>query len=1566
MIVTRRTHLLLAGVAGVALMLASGTRVARADPPAAGALPSGGAVLSGQASITAGGNGLTVRQGSGAAVISWQDFSIGRDAGVHFDNGGGATLNRVRGNVPSRIDGSLTATGSVYLVNKAGIAVGPTGRIETGGSFVGSTLDIADDEFHKAARGKSYTLKGDSDATVVNAGRIGSLGGDVALVARKVENSGTIEAPQGTAALVAGREVLVQDRAHAGGRFTVKVGGADTEAKNTGVMKAAEVELRANGGNVYALAGNRNGTISATGTAKRGGRVFLTAGDGGNVEVRQKVTARKADGGGAIRVSGKRVTVAATLDASGLKNIPLPPARPAALAEAGDGGSAIVSGREIALDNGALIDVSGARGGVALVGGDYQGGKDAANNYVAEQVATAQTLTVAEGAEVRADGHADAGRIVLWSDERTDFAGHVNAQSTFGRGGDAEVSGKAVLGFTGTANLLGETGAGTLLLDPYNLTISSAAGTISGTTAAGTDSVLNVDALTGLLAGADVIVSTGSGGSQDGNITVAAAIGWSDNKLTLNAAGNILINAPITATGASAGLALVHGAGKDYSVNAPVTLSGASSTFSVNGADYTLIRSMSALDAIPDNATSRYALAVDLDAAGPTYSAALVGTGSSPFAGTFAGLGHTISNLTIDSTSNYVGLFGATDSGAVIRDIGLVGGSVKGSRTSSGTSYIGSLVGYNNTATGGISITNAYATGKVEGSASGSANGTSLYVGGLIGFNRATATGSISITNAYATGEVTENGIATTGSNNYIGGFVGRNETSDSGGISITNAYATGKVTGSGDKTYIGGLVGFNRASQGTIAVTNVYATGDVSEGSRVGGLVGSQTTSTGAISITNAYATGKVSGSGSYVGGLVAEIDNTSPGGGGTITITNTYVTGEVTGSGSVGGLVGYLRQSSLTNSYWDRTTGTQPTSAVGTTSGTVTTTNLTGITTAANAFLKNTYGNFNFDTTWYILDGETRPFLRSEWSPTIRNSHQLQLMAMDLSASYTLAADIDLAADLANDASMWKTEARFTGSSYGFAPIGSSANPFTGTFDGQGNIIDKLTIRSDSAERGLFGAIGTTGKVWNVGLTNVDVRVVTATQGVNHMGGLAGQNAGEIKNTYVTGVIQNGSSTSNSFYTGGLAGENTGIIENVYSTATVSGRNNIGGLVGENDGANARIENAYATGNVSSSAGNEVGGLVGFNRNNGTIRNTYATGNVSSIGYRVGGLVGNNQGKIFYSYATGKVTGNSANNLGALVGSSGGTVTQSYWNKDQNSSSPAGTGLTMDEFRNTATFMKMATAWDFKEVWAPPGDGFAPELYALAKVIRVHADDVADAIYGDTSASWQNGVAPGVVTYGKDKHISGDASYNGYDTDFGDDVSIDIAGLNAGSYTVELAGANGDDDSSKAPYQRAGYRYIYTADVVIGQRAITIAGGTVQAKDYDGGTDATIATHATPQNILAGDASKVTLEYGTATFEDKDAGTGNKQVNWKYELNLTDTAVGNYILADSGAYTTYDGTIRPKTITASLTGSTAKVYDGGTDVTDFAAIGVSLDGIVATDTVSVDVTAATGAYDD
>ena len=168
-------------------------------------------------------------------------------------------------------------------------------------------------------------------------------------------------------------------------------------------------------------------------------------------------------------------------------------------------------------------------------------------------------------------------------------------------------------------------------------------------------------------------------------------------------------------------------------------------------------------------------------------------------------------------------------------------------------------------------------------------------------------------------------------------------------------------------------------------------------------------------------------------------------------------------------------------------------------------------------------------------------------------------------------------------------------------WTPIGTSSNPFAGTFDGNGKKISNLYVYTSSTHVGLFGYVS--GTVKNLGITSGAV-------------------------TY--------SSTPSTVYAGGLVGYLSGTVENCYSCATVNVRSTTstyaGGLVGYVT-TGATVSNSYAAGNVtgytSSNGFAYAGGIVGYNK--GTIEGSLAFGNVTATGQsdaqsRNGGLAGRN----------------------------------------------------------------------------------------------------------------------------------------------------------------------------------------------------------------------------------------------------------------------------------------------------------------------------------------------------
>jgi len=139
--------------------------------------------------------------------------------------------------------------------------------INTAG-FVASTHDVSNADF--LAGGDLTFRSTGSTASVTNLGSIGADGGDLILIARRVENRGELSAPNGTVALAAGTEVLV--KASGEERVFIQAGSGSGTVENSGLVAGASAELKAAGGNEYALAINNSGTVRATGVNRSGGR----------------------------------------------------------------------------------------------------------------------------------------------------------------------------------------------------------------------------------------------------------------------------------------------------------------------------------------------------------------------------------------------------------------------------------------------------------------------------------------------------------------------------------------------------------------------------------------------------------------------------------------------------------------------------------------------------------------------------------------------------------------------------------------------------------------------------------------------------------------------------------------------------------------------------------------------------------------------------------------------------------------------------------------------------------------------------------------------------------------------------------------------------------------------------------------------------------------------------------------------------------------------------------------------------------------------------------------------
>lgn len=670
------------------------------------------------------------------------------------------------------------------------------------------------------------------------------------------------------------------------------------------------------------------------------------------------------------------------------------------------------------------------------------------------------------------------------------------------------------------------------------------------------------------------------------------------------------------------------------------------------------------------------------------------------FTGEFDGAGHVIRGLTIQRPStDTVGLFGKIGAEGLVKQLGMEEVNILGQ------SYTGGIAGRIEG-----TIEHSYTTGSVE--------GRSGLIGGLAGY----AGIQSKVTHSFST-------AAVSGAGNYIGGLTGRSD-----GL-ISDSYATGSVSG---QSYVGGLAGINEAGE----IYRSYAAGDVhaSQG-QAGGLLGYNLNAM----VSNTYAIGSVSGS-SAIGGLVGMTDYGY--------ISRSYAAGNVMPSGSSGGLIGSNNGGVTKESYWDIDTTNQTFACGFNDYGTC---EANGLTTA-HALRMVGYSSLDFTNDWYLLEGSTRPFLRSEWSAEIRNAHQLQLMDLDVTANYSLAQNIDFGSIFTDGSrsDMWATGG---GNGLGFEPIGSQAEGrhFSGTLDGQGHTITGLYLnRNDMENTGMFSYIS--GNVYDLRLKDSaitggertgmlagengpegEIKAVVASgviNGTDNTGGLVGSNQGTISdsgsdstvngNQLVGGLIgQNASgsvtesvyalgSVNGSTSVGGLTGSNSGEVRHAYAAASVSGSlYNIGGLIGLND-FGGQIDQSFASGSV---AGLDfVGGLAGKNEMSGKVSQAYATGAVQG-NIEVGGLVGRNVGAVAQAYAVGSVTGNGS--FGGLVGRNlSGSISASYYNLETMGHSDGGEARMTSAMKQRPTY---GSEWDFDAIWRIQEGKTYPTLReAAANLVR------------------------------------------------------------------------------------------------------------------------------------------------------------------------------------------------------------------------------------------------------
>ena len=292
--------------------------------PAINALPTGGQVAQGSASINQHGAQMDINQASQRAVINWQSFDVGANAKVHIvqPDQAAVLLNRVVTNKPSEIYGKIDANGQVILVNNNGIVFGQDGSASAS-SFTASTLDINDQDF--MAGKNNFTSKG-SQGEIVNHGTIEAKnGGYIALLGAKISNDGKIITHNGTVAMAAADSIAIP--VTASGKIKIEL---STASVNAAVENIKNGVIVTEGGDVYLQAAAANNAMASVKNAgqidtsgEQAGKAILLA-DNGEIKVDGAITANSnntANKGGDIIIGRDQTTgkLAKSTDVTGAR-----------------------------------------------------------------------------------------------------------------------------------------------------------------------------------------------------------------------------------------------------------------------------------------------------------------------------------------------------------------------------------------------------------------------------------------------------------------------------------------------------------------------------------------------------------------------------------------------------------------------------------------------------------------------------------------------------------------------------------------------------------------------------------------------------------------------------------------------------------------------------------------------------------------------------------------------------------------------------------------------------------------------------------------------------------------------------------------------------------------------------------------------------------------------------------------------------------------------------------------------------------------------------------------------
>ncbi|TDK64145.1 hypothetical protein E2K98_04590 [Bacillus salipaludis] len=356
-----------------------------------------------------------------------------------------------------------------------------------------------------------------------------------------------------------------------------------------------------------------------------------------------------------------------------------------------------------------------------------------------------------------------------------------------------------------------------------------------------------------------------------------------------------------------------------------------------------------------------------------------------------------------------------------------------------------------------------------------------LSYAGLFGYAKNASISNLRLENDSIYAENTSLNSST--SDVYAGGIVGYGYN-----VTITNTYNTGNITAvSMFNGYAGGISGYLTSSYNLFStVSNCYNTGLITAKTAAGGIAGKVYRT----NFSDVYNKADLTTTGSgYTGGIAADLTSSS-------SIVNAYNTGNINYRSAGGGIAGHSSSSSISHSYNQ-----------GNLSSTVSSSGGGGIVgSASSTTISESYNTGKINSTGQYSDGGgIAGSLGSSSSVT---------------QSYNTA---DISVDQSSGGIVGENYSSVITQSYNTGTlIGSFAGGITGWGSGD-TILDSFNIgpvkgKYDSGGISGHGTNSTIKNTYNAGTVGTTVSYPSAG------GGIAGEFAGEIENSYFLNKIQNG----------------------------------------------------------------------------------------------------------------------------------------------------------------------------------------------------------------------------------------------------------------------------------------------------------------------------------------------------------------------------------------------------------------------------------------------------------